>query len=146
MMSGYWKRYDLTQETIQNGWLKTKDMGRIDEHGFVYLLGRKDEMIISGGYNIAPREVEDILYQFPGVEQAAVMGEADVEWGQAVVAYVVMNKAHQHNARNLMNFGRQELGFKKPKRIYILPDLPKNAAGKIQKIALHPNMATEQIG
>ena len=146
MMSGYWKRDDLTQETIQNGWLKTKDMGRIDEHGFVYLLGRKDEMIISGGYNIAPREVEDILYQFPGVEQAAVMGEADVEWGQAVVAYVVMNKALQHNAKNLMDFGRQELGFKKPKRIYLVPDLPKNAAGKIQKIALNPSMATEQIG
>jgi acyl-CoA synthetase (AMP-forming)/AMP-acid ligase II len=146
MMSGYWKRDDLTQETIQNGWLKTKDMGRIDEHGFVYLLGRKDEMIISGGYNIAPREVEDILYQFPGVEQAAVIGEVDLEWGQAVVAYVVMNKAHLHQAKNLMDFGRQELGFKKPKRIYIVVELPKNAAGKIQKIALKPSMALEQIG
>ena len=146
MMSGYWKRDDLTQETIQHGWLKTKDMGRIDEHGFVYLLGRKDEMIISGGYNIAPREVEDVLYQFPGVEQAAVVGETDVEWGQAVVAYVVMNQAHQHNAKNLIDFGRQELGFKKPKRIYMVPELPKNAAGKIQKKALQPSMATEQIG
>ena len=75
-----------------------------------------------------------------------MVGEPDVEWGQAVVAYVVMNQAHQHNAKNLIDFGRQELGFKKPKRIYMVPELPKNAAGKIQKKALQPSMATEQIG
>ena len=140
-MSGYWKREDLTRETIRDGWLKTKDMGRIDEHGYAYLLGRKDEMIISGGYNIAPREVEDVLYQHPGVQEAAVVGEADPEWGQAVVAYVVLRESHAGCEQELIGFGRDQLGFKRPKRIYLMSELPKNAAGKIQKSALKPEIS-----
>ena len=114
MMSGYWKREDLTSEVIKGGWLRTKDMGRIDEHGFVYLLGRKDEMIISGGYNIAPREVEDVIYQHPGVQEASVVGEPDPEWGQAVVAYVVLRDSHAGREDELLGFGRDQLGFKRP--------------------------------
>jgi acyl-CoA synthetase (AMP-forming)/AMP-acid ligase II len=146
LMSGYWKRPDLTAEVIRDGWLKTKDMGRIDEHGYVYLLGRKDEMIISGGYNIAPREVEDVLYQHPGVQEAAVVGEPDAEWGQAVVAYVVLRDGHAGAGRELLGFSRDQLGFKRPKRMYRLAELPKNAAGKIQKSALKPALALESIG
>jgi long-chain acyl-CoA synthetase len=145
MMSGYWKKPELTAEVLRDGWLKTKDMGRIDEHGYVYLLGRKDEMIISGGYNIAPREVEDVLYQHPGVQEAAVVGEPDSEWGQAVVAYVVMREGHAASGQELLGFGREQLGFKRPKRFYRLGELPKNAAGKIQKSALKPALALECI-
>ena len=141
LMSGYWKREDLTREAIRDGWLKTKDMGRIDEHGYAYLLGRKDEMIISGGYNIAPREVEDVLYQHPGVQEAAVVGEADPEWGQAVVAYVVLRESHAGCEQELIGFGRDQLGFKRPKRVYLMSELPKNAAGKIQKSALKPEIS-----
>lgn len=141
MMSGYWKREDLTREAVQDGWLLTKDMGRIDEHGYVYLLGRKDEMIISGGYNIAPREVEDVLYQHPGVQEAAVVAEPDPEWGQAVVAYVVLRDSHAGCESELPGFGRDQLGFKRPKRVYLMAELPKNAAGKIQKSALNPALA-----
>ena len=146
MMSGYWKREDLTREAIRDGWLLTKDMGRIDEHGFVYLLGRKDEMIISGGYNIAPREVEDVLYQHPGVQEAAVVAEPDSEWGQAVVAYVVLRDTHAGCAAELPGFGREQLGFKRPKRVYLMAELPKNAAGKIQKSALKPALSLGCVG
>jgi acyl-CoA synthetase (AMP-forming)/AMP-acid ligase II len=146
LMSGYWKRPDLTAEVLRDGWLRTKDMGRIDEHGFVYLLGRKDEMIISGGYNIAPREVEDVLYRHGGVQEAAVVGEPDPEWGQAVVAYVVMRDGHRGRGEELIAFSREQLGFKRPKRVYRMDELPKNAAGKIQKSALKPALALECIG
>jgi acyl-CoA synthetase (AMP-forming)/AMP-acid ligase II len=145
LMSGYWKRPDLTAEVIRDGWLKTKDMGRVDEHGFVYLLGRKDEMIISGGYNIAPREIEDVLYRHDGVQEAAVVGEPDPEWGQAVVAYVVLRDGHGGRGQDLLAFSREQLGYKRPKRVYRLSELPKNAAGKIQKTALKPALAIECI-
>lgn len=143
MMSGYWKRPDLTAEVMHDGWLRTKDMGRLDEHGFVYLLGRKDEMIISGGYNIAPREVEDALYRYDGVQEAAVVGEPDAEWGQAVVAYVVLRDGSHASSRDLLAYSRDQLGFKRPRRLYRMSELPKNAAGKIQKSALKPALALE---
>ena len=140
MMSGYWKRPDLTAEVLRDGWLRTKDMGLRDAAGMIYLLGRKDEMIISGGYNIAPREVEDVLYQHAGVQEAAVVGEADAEWGQAVVAYIAL-KDPAADLGEILEHARKELGFKRPKRLYVVGELPKNAAGKIQKKALTPAIA-----
>ena len=140
MMSGYWKRPDLTAETLRDGWLRTKDMGMRDAAGMVYLLGRKDEMIISGGYNIAPREIEDVLYQHAAVQEAAVVGEVDPEWGQAVVAYIAL-KDPQADLAAIMAFTKGLLGFKRPKRLYVVNELPKNAAGKLQKSALKPALA-----
>jgi long-chain acyl-CoA synthetase len=140
MMSGYWKREELSAETVKNGWLHTKDMGMRDAAGMIYLLGRKDEMIISGGYNIAPREIEDVLYQHAAVQEAAVVGEADPEWGQAVVAYVAL-RDDKANLGEILEFAKGPLGFKRPKRLYVLKELPKNAAGKIQKKGLKPDMA-----
>jgi fatty-acyl-CoA synthase len=103
-------------------------------------------MIISGGYNIAPREVEDVLYQHRGVQEAAVVGEPDAEWGQAVVAYVVIRDGHVGSEAELLAFTRDQLGFKRPKRVYCLGELPKNAAGKIQKSALKPSLAVGWLG
>jgi acyl-CoA synthetase (AMP-forming)/AMP-acid ligase II len=140
MMSGYWKRPELSAETVRGGWLHTKDMGMRDAAGMIYLLGRKDEMIISGGYNIAPREIEDVLYQHAAVQEAAVIGEPDQEWGQAVVAYVALKDAGADLAE-MLQFAKGPLGFKRPKRIYVVSELPKNAAGKIQKAALKPGIA-----
>ena len=140
LMSGYWKRPELTAETVRDGWLHTKDMGMRDTAGMVYLLGRKDEMIISGGYNIAPREIEDVLYQHAAVQEAAVVGEADPEWGQAVVAYVAL-KDPGADLGAILEHARQALGFKRPKRLYVVAELPKNAAGKIQKNVLKPAIA-----
>jgi long-chain acyl-CoA synthetase len=141
LMSGYWKREDLSRQAVRDGWLHTNDLGRFDASGLLYLLGRKDEMIISGGYNIAPREVEDVLYRSVAVHEAAVLGEPDAEWGHAVVAYVCM-KGGEENMGALVDFARGELGFKCPKRFYVMGELPKNAAGKIQKKALTPQMAS----
>lgn len=139
VMSGYWKRPDLTADTIRSGWLHTKDFGRLDESGYLYLLGRKDEMIISGGYNIAPREIEDALYLHPSVQEAAVIGEPDKEWGSAVVAYVSVSDGALESEIN--EFARSHLGFKRPKKLYRVRELPKNSNGKIQKTALNPDIA-----
>ena len=140
LMSGYWKRPELSAETVREGWLRTKDMGMRDAAGMIFLLGRKDEMIISGGYNIAPREIEDVLYQHAAVQEAAVLGEPDPEWGQAVVAYLAL-KDPGADLNAILEHAKQALGFKRPKRIYVVGELPKNAAGKIQKAALKPGMA-----
>ncbi|MEP7208476.1 MAG: AMP-binding protein [Casimicrobiaceae bacterium] len=145
LMSGYWKRPEQSAAAVRDGWLRTNDMGRIDAAGMVYLLGRKDEMIVSGGYNIAPREVEDVLYENAPVVEAAVVGEADDEWGQAVVAYVVLRDPDAP-LEPLMAHARSALGFKRPKRIHVIPDMPKNSAGKIQKRALVPTLAVRSLG
>ena len=140
LMSGYWKRPELLAQAVRNGWLHTQDMARRDEAGMIYLLGRKDEMIVSGGYNIAPREVEDVLYEQDGVLEAAVMGEADPEWGQAVVAYLVLRDPFV-DLDALVAGTKAKLGFKRPKRVHAIAEMPKNSAGKIQKKALSPALA-----
>jgi acyl-CoA synthetase (AMP-forming)/AMP-acid ligase II len=145
VMSGYWKREELSAETLRDGWLHTKDIGRLDDAGYVYLLGRKDEMIISGGYNIAPFEVEEELHRHPAVLDAAVVGEKDPEWGQSVVAYIV-RRHDSVTAQEIIDASKAALGFKRPKRIYFVAELPKNNTGKIQKTALHPGLALEGRG
>lgn len=145
LMSGYWKRPDLFAKAVPDGWLRTQDMARRDAAGLIYLQGRKDEMIISGGYNIAPREVEDALYEQPGVVEAAVVGEPDAEWGQAVVAYVVLKDAGA-DLDALVAGTKATLGFKRPKRLYAIAEMPKNSAGKIQKKALAPALALRSSG
>lgn len=142
VMSGYWNLPDLSAKTVRGGWLHTSDYGRIDEDGYLYLLGRKDEMIISGGYNIAPFEVEEALYLHPAVQEAAVVGEPDLEWGSVVVAYVALRTPVP--SREIVDFLQPHLGFKRPKRVHILAELPKNSNGKIQKSALRPELALKQ--
>ena len=102
--------------------------------------GRKDEMIISGGYNIAPREIEDVLYQNAAVQEAAVVGEADPEWGPAVVAYIALRDPAA-DLGAILEHAKASLGFKRPKRLYGVGELPNNAAGKRQKSALKPALA-----
>ena len=102
--------------------------------------GRKDEMIISGGYNIAPREIEDVLYQNAAVREAAVVGEADPEWGPAVVAYIALRDPAA-DLGAILEHAKASLGFKRPKRLYGVGELPNNAAGKRQKSALKPALA-----
>ncbi len=142
LMSGYWNLPELSAKAIRGGWLHTNDYGRMDANGYLYLLGRKDEMIISGGYNIAPFEVEEALYLHPAIQEAAVIGESDPEWGQVVVAYVVLRAVV--SVPELAEFLKPHLGFKRPKRIHVLPELPKSSNGKIQKSALKPGLAQGQ--
>jgi acyl-CoA synthetase (AMP-forming)/AMP-acid ligase II len=128
------KGYAGSEESplVRDGWLPTRDMGWVDADGYVYIAGRKDDMIIRGGENIAPAEVEAVLQSHPAVEEAAVVGVADVEWGQRVAAFVVLRDGQALPSEELAEFCRQRLSsFKKPEIIRFLPELPKNPMGKI---------------
>ena len=121
-----------TESPLRDGWLPTRDMGWRDEEGYLFIAGRKDDMIIRGGENIAPAEVEAILQSHPGVEEAAVVGLTDLEWGQRVAACVVLRPGETLTAEALGEFCRHRLAsFKKPEIIWFLPELPKNPMGKI---------------
>ena len=129
-MAGYWNRPEQTAEAFRNGWLHTGDVGVMDEDGFFYIVDRKNDLLISGGYNVYPREVEDVLMSFPDVIEAAVVGLPDEKWGDRVVAVVTGRAGLDANA--LMQYARTNLSaFKQPKAIEIWPELPKSAANKI---------------
>jgi acyl-CoA synthetase (AMP-forming)/AMP-acid ligase II len=129
-MAGYWNRPEQTAEAFRNGWLHTGDVGVMDEDGFFYIVDRKNDLLISGGYNVYPREVEDVLMSFPDVIEAAVVGLPDEKWGDRVVAVVTGRAGLDANA--LMQYARANLSaFKQPKAIEIWPELPKSAANKI---------------
>jgi acyl-CoA synthetase (AMP-forming)/AMP-acid ligase II len=138
----YWRRPDLKAEAVRNGWLMTGDLGRFDDDGFLYIVGRNKEMIISGGFNIYAREVEDALFRLPGVADAAVFGIPDPEWGEVVVAAVV----HRPGAvQDLAALGDLIAGYKKPRRVLTLNELPRNLAGKVDKGALRA-LAQQSMG
>jgi acyl-CoA synthetase (AMP-forming)/AMP-acid ligase II len=126
-----------------DGWLPTRDMGWTDADGYLYVAGRKDDMIIRGGENIAPAEVESVLIAHPAVEEAAVVGVPDVEWGQKVAAFVVLRPGAQATAEEIAEFCRQRLAsFKKPEIVHFLPELPKNPLGKVLRRELRTALAS----
>jgi long-chain acyl-CoA synthetase len=136
-MMGYLNMPDETSAALKNGWVYTGDIGRRDEEGFIFLLDRKKDMIISGGLNIYPGEVEQVLYQHPAVMEAAVFGVPDDRWGEAVTAAVAFKPGMWASQEELLAFCKERLpGFKKPHRIYIKDNLPKGSAGKISRKAL----------
>jgi acyl-CoA synthetase (AMP-forming)/AMP-acid ligase II len=131
-----------TTSPVQDGWLPTRDMGWIDEDGYIFLAGRKDDMIIRGGENIAPAEIEAVLYSHPGVDEAAVVGVPDVEWGQRVAAVIVPRPGTHLSAEEITAFCRQRLAsFKKPEVIRFADALPKNPMGKILKKDIRAQLA-----
>ena len=131
VMAGYWNRPDLTAETIVDGWLHTGDVGRLDEDGVLYIVDRKKDIIITGGENVASREVEDALRSHPAVTAAAVIGEPDERWGEAVVGVVVAS--HVDEASLIAHVRSRLAGYKTPKRIRFVDTLPLNASGKVDK-------------
>lgn len=132
IMAGYWNAPELTADTIRNGWLYTRDMGAFDEAGYLYLIDRKSDMIISGGYNIYPTEVENVLYEHPAVFETAVVGVPDDQWGEAVKAVVVLRPGAEAAEAELIEFCKTRLAsFKKPKSIDFVQDIPKTAVGKV---------------
>lgn len=137
VMKGYWKRPDATAEAIRGGWLHSGDLARIDANGFVYVVDRKKDMVISGGVNIYPREIEDVISAHPAVAEVAVFGVADAHWGEALAAAIVLRTGHSAAPTEIVAFCRERIGgYKVPKRIQILAELPKNASGKILKTEL----------
>jgi long-chain acyl-CoA synthetase len=134
IMMGYWKKPDKTAETIKDGWLHTGDIGTMDEDGYIYLLDRKHDMIISGGENVYPREVEDVLHEHPAVMEVTVVGVPDEKWGEAVKAVVVLKEGMQATGEEIIKFAKSRLaGYKCPKSVDFRDSLPKTGAGKIAR-------------
>jgi len=133
IMTGYWRDEQKTSQVItQDGWLRTGDMGWIDEEGYIYLAGRGDDMIIRGGENISPEEVENVLHSHPKVEEAAVIAVPDPEWGQEPRAVVVLKKGTVATPEEIMEFCRSKLsGFKRPRSVVFINSLPRNPMGKV---------------
>lgn len=132
---GYWQRPDATAEAFSaDGWFKTGDLGWCSSDGYYTITGRARELIISGGYNIYPREVEDVLETHPAVAEVAVLGLPDAEMGEQVVAVVVPKQGQAPTTHELITFCREQLAsYKKPRRIVFVDALPRNALGKVQK-------------
>lgn len=138
VMSGYWNNPDATRETLHGGWLRTGDMGAVDARGFLTLHDRSKDVVISGGSNIYPREVEEALLEHPDVSEACVVGAPDPEWGEVVVAFVVgPAEAADLDAHLLHRIAR----FKRPKRYVHVDQLPKNSYGKVLKRELRRQLA-----
>ena len=137
VMSGYWRNPDATRATLKDGWLYTGDMGSFDARGFLTLRDRSKDVVISGGSNIYPREVEEILLEHPGVAEACVVGTPDAEWGEVVVAFIVgAVDAASLDAHLLQRIAR----FKRPKRYEFVDELPKNSYGKVLKRELRATL------
>ncbi len=138
VMSGYWKDPAKTAKAIdKNGWLHTGDMGYMDEEGYFYLAGRGDDLIIRGGENISPEEVENVLYAHPAIEEAAVIGVPSEEWGQEPRAIVVLKEGKTATAEEVIEFCRQRLAsFKRPRSVFFIDELPRTSTGKVLKRVL----------
>lgn len=140
IMTGYWQNPEATESVMKDGWFYTGDLATIDEDGFVYIVDRKKDIIISGGINISSREVEDVLFMHKAVDQAAVIGIPDKKWGETVKAAVVLREGFHVNEKELIDFCKSNLAsYKKPTSIEFLPDLPKTSSGKINKRQLREN-------
>ena len=134
IMQELWRKPDETLNTVVDGWVHTGDMGRYDEQGYIYIVDRKKDMIISGGENIFPREIEEILYQHAAVAEAAVIGIPDPYWVEKVHAVIVLKERTSTKAEELVAFCKDRLaGYKAPKSVEFVDTLPKNPAGKILK-------------
>jgi long-chain acyl-CoA synthetase len=135
LMSGYYKRPDLTAEVIKDGWLHSGDLGYVDDDGFLYLVDRQKDMIISGGVNVYPRDIEEIVVQHPAVQEAAVFGIPDAKWGEAPLAAVVLQRAGEISPEELRNWinARVAAKFQRVHAVVIMDEFPRNVAGKTLK-------------
>ena len=134
VMSGYLDQPELTAKTLVDGWLHTGDLGTLDERGYLYLRGRSREVIISGGFNVFPADIESVLCRHPAVAECTVFGMDDPKWGEAVHAAVTLHPGADATENDIIRFVKQELdSVKAPKRVHFLPSLPHNAVGKVSR-------------
>ncbi|WP_433145885.1 class I adenylate-forming enzyme family protein [Actinomadura nitritigenes] len=142
VMRGYWREPELTAEAFRDGWFRTGDVVRRDAEGMVYIVDRIKDMIITGGENVASREVEQVLYRHPDVADAAVFGLPDPRWGEAVCAAVVLRPGASAAPGDVIAFAREHLGgYKVPRRVEVVDELPRNVAGKVLKRDLRARYA-----
>ena len=134
LMRGYWNRDDATEEVMRGGWFHTGDMARVDEDGYFFIVDRKKDLIIRGGYNVYPREVEEVLYQHPAVREAAVIGVPHESLGEEVAAVVALKEGADASSEELRDFMKQQVAaYKYPRTVRIVAELPKGPTGKILK-------------
>ncbi|HEY3020171.1 MAG TPA: long-chain fatty acid--CoA ligase, partial [Solirubrobacteraceae bacterium] len=134
VMKGYWNRPDATEEVMRGGWFHTGDMAYVDEEGYFFIVDRKKDMIIRGGYNVYPREIEEVLYEHPAVSEAAVVGVPDEKMGEEVGAAVSLKPGAEADADELRYFVKQRVAaYKYPRKIWFVDELPKGPTGKILK-------------
>ena len=140
LMKGYWKKPEETAAALKDGWFHTRDMAMVDEDGYVYIMDRKSDMIISGGFNIYPREVENVIMAHPAVAETAVIGVPDDMWGESVKAVVVPKEGVTLTEEEIIRHCKENLaGYKKPKSVDFIGEIPKNLYGKIDRRALKEN-------
>jgi long-chain acyl-CoA synthetase len=144
-MIGYWKEPEISESVMAGGFIRSGDLGRVDEDGFYWFTGRKKEIIIRAGSNISPLEVEDVMYQHPGVRECGVVGVPDADLGEVVWAYVAVR--HPVTATDLQEFARHKIApYKVPEAIRFLPDLPKGPTGKVHRRTLRDQATWERSG
>jgi fatty-acyl-CoA synthase len=137
VMKGYYKDEEGTKEALRGGWLHTGDLARVDEEGFFYIVDRKKDMVISGGENIYPREIEEVLYTHPKIAEAAVIGVPDDVWGESVKAVVVLKESETLTEKEVIEFCEAHLAsYKKPRSVDFVQVLPRNPSGKVLKTEL----------
>jgi long-chain acyl-CoA synthetase len=137
VMQGYWNQPEETARALRNGWLLTGDVGYRDPDGYFFITDRKKDMLLVNGINVYPREIEEIIYQFPGVKEAAVVSKPDTRKGEAPVAFVAAKEGESVDPKALIQFVRSKLAdYKVPRTVHVLPSLPRNATGKILKTSL----------
>lgn len=138
VMLGYWNQEEATAATLRDGWLRTGDIGRFDEDGYLYITDRKKDMLLVHGNNVYPREIEEVIYQVPGVREVAVVGRSDPHHGELPVAFVVPAENTTLNSQTILKFCRERLAnYKLPREIRVQnTPLPRNATGKILKTEL----------
>jgi acyl-CoA synthetase (AMP-forming)/AMP-acid ligase II len=144
VLMGYWRNPEATRASFVDGWFRSGDVGRWDDDGYLYIVDRKKDMILTGGENVYPREVEEVLYQHPAVVEAAVVGAPDPKWGEKVVAVVCLRSPA--SAEELIGFCRERIAsYKKPKHVVVVDALPKNASGKVLKRELRERIAAGEL-
>ncbi len=146
VMAGYWRRPEETAETLRNGWLHTGDVGYLDADGYLFITDRIKDLIISGGANIYPREIEEILLQHPAVAEVSVIGVPDPKWGESVKAMVVRRPGVMVDDQELIQFSRERLAsYKKPRSVDFVDALPKSAFGKVLKRVFREQFWSEAL-
>jgi long-chain acyl-CoA synthetase len=134
IMKGYWQRPDATEEAMRGGWFHSGDMARVDEDGYFYIVDRKKDLIIRGGYNVYPREVEEVLYEHPKIREAAVVGVPHDEWGEEIGAAVVLHDGEELAPEEVSAYVKERIAaYKYPRLVWFVDALPKGPTGKILK-------------
>jgi long-chain acyl-CoA synthetase len=141
-MKGYWRSPETTAEAVRDGWLHTGDLGYLDHEGYVFIVDRKKDLIIRGGFNVYPRDVEDALLEHPAIESAGVIGRPDPVSGEEVVAFVSLRPGAEIGPEELVEWGRSRIGgYKYPREVHIVDAVPLTNVGKVDRKALRAQLA-----